>query len=1021
MTAGARAGAAKGVFLMPNDLIPGGKWAEPAAGDEPRTGLAPPFRALLGAPAAAAAVNPAGPPEPGHQAVNNPPSQASNADLPTVPGYEVVAELGQGGMGVVYQARQCSLQRLVALKMILAGLHADATARLRFRTEAQAVARLTHPNIVPIYEVGESGGRPFLALEYVDGGSLLRKVAGSAQPEREAARLVETLARAVHYTHRRGILHRDLKPNNVLLTADGTPKITDFGLAKLLDADAGPTRTETLLGTPSYMAPEQAAGDAKKVGAAADVYSLGAILYELLTGRAPFQGATPLNTLEQVRTQEPVPPRRLRRSVSRELETICLKCLEKEPGNRYPSAEALADDLHRFLEGQPVRARPVPVWRRLGRSARRRPALVACALAAAALVGLLLTAGSYFRAAGQLARHRAEEKYRQFVQRRNEALFYGLIAPDEGALFLGGEAAANRKTAESAAREALALAGVGGESGAAAIDPDLPAPRQAEIAADCYALLLVLASLKSQGPGGDSRTPDPGPLTPSPEGKERYQEALRILDRARRLGFQTRAYHLRRAHLLEQLGEQAGARKDRDRAASLPPEGALDQFLAGEERYRRGDWGQAMDSFNRALSLQPGHFWAQFFLAVCHLKGRHWEAAKAGLNACISQQPDFVWAYLFRSFANEKLQAPAEARVDFQKALRLNPSADARYVLFLTRGIFHFNRRELDRAAADFRAALALRPRQYNAYLNLAQVYLARGQFEEAAGQVRNALRFRPPAQAVAGYHLERGRRLLRDGRYEEAVRACDAALGLSPHQPLPHEVRGRALLALGRYRQAERSFGQYLREGGEETSDVFRGRGLARMKLGKYPEAVEDYTRALERAPDGDVYQHRGWAHFFADAWQLALRDFSTAIELDPGAGDAYTGRGLARVMLGHYRQAVPDAEAALRRRPGTPEMMHNVACIFAQAAARAEADPLTLPSPPSDGGEGRVRGADRQSLADSYRRRALQAVHQTLEMLRPEDRPSFWRDKVLPDAALAPIRNEAEFRRLQEEYGQR
>jgi serine/threonine-protein kinase len=225
--------------------------------------------------------------------------------------------------------------------MILAGLHADSRARARFRTEAEAAARLQHPNIVQIHEVGEHDGKPFLSLEYVEGGSLLRKVAGMPQPERQAARLLETLARAVHYLHQRGILHRDLKPNNVLLTADGTPKIADFGLAKVLDADSGPSRSDTLLGTPSYMAPEQAAGDAKKVGASADVYSLGAILYELLTGRAPFQGATPLGTLEQVRTQEPVPPRRWRRSLSPDLETMCLKCLEKAPGKRYASAEAL--------------------------------------------------------------------------------------------------------------------------------------------------------------------------------------------------------------------------------------------------------------------------------------------------------------------------------------------------------------------------------------------------------------------------------------------------------------------------------------------------------------------------------------------------------------------------------------------------------------------------------------------------------------------------------------------------------
>jgi tetratricopeptide (TPR) repeat protein len=971
-----------------------GQSAELVGSTELSTGLAPPFRALVRAPAAAALANPAVLPEAGHQPPNNALAQTGNVDLPVVPGYEIVAELGRGGMGVVYQARQCSLKRLTALKMILAGLHAGLAARLRFHTEAEAVARFQHPNIVQVYEVGEYDGKPFLSLEYLGGGSLLGKVAGTAQPQREAARLVETLARAVHYAHQHGILHRDLKPNNVLLTADGTPKIIDFGLAKILDAGIGPTRSETWLGTPSYMAPEQAAGDIKKVGAPCDIYSLGAILYELLTGRPPFQGTTALSILEQVRTQEPVPPRSIERSVSVDLETICLKCLEKDPAKRFPSAEALADDLRCFLEERPIRARPVSVWRRLWRQARRRPALVAGALSAAALVFLLLIAWSYFRAAGQLARHGAEEKYQQFVQRRNEALVYGLLAPDEGALFLGAEAAANLKRAESAARQALALAGLEAAPETAALAPGFPAARETEMAADCYTMLLVLASVRGQQP-----------LPPGKERQEHYWEALRILDRAQQLGFQTRAYHLRRAQILGRLGEQEEARKDNERAAFLAPKCALDHFLVGEDQYRRGDWEQAMKSFQRALAIQPAHFWAQFFLAVCHLKMQHWEAAKAGWNACLSQQPDFVWAYLFRSFANEQLRALSEAEADFEKALQLKPNEDACYVLFLTRGILYFNQGELEQAAADFRLALALKPNQYNGYLNLAQVYVAQGRFEEAEEQARTALQLRPPVQVVAGYHLERGRNLLREKRYQETVQASAAALELSPHQPLPYEVRGRALLALGRYEQAETSFHQYLRKGGEEKSDIFRGRGLARMKLGKYPEAVDDYTRALELAPDAEIYQHRGWAHFFSDAWKLAVRDFSKAIELVPDTTDAYIGRGLARVLLGDYRRAVADAEEALRRQPSTPEMMHNIACTFAQATAHAQAD---------------VPGADRKSVA-SYRRRALETVHQTLALLSSEDRRAFWQDKILPDTALAAIRNDAEFRRLEEDYGHR
>jgi eukaryotic-like serine/threonine-protein kinase len=276
---------------------------------------------------------------------------------PAVPGYEILGELGRGAMGVVYRARQEHLNRVVALKMILAGGHAGAAEVARFKTEAEAVARLQHPGIVQIYDVGAADGRPFFSLEYCPGGSLAQKLDGTPLPSREAARLVEQLARAVQAAHEAGIVHRDLKPANVLLAADGTPKVTDFGLAKKLDDSAGPTASGAVMGTPSYMAPEQAGGGTKRVGPAADVYALGVILYELVTGRPPFRGETPLDTVLQVLEREPAPPSLLNPKVGRDLETICLKCLEKQPQRRYATAGELADDLHRFAEGDSISAR----------------------------------------------------------------------------------------------------------------------------------------------------------------------------------------------------------------------------------------------------------------------------------------------------------------------------------------------------------------------------------------------------------------------------------------------------------------------------------------------------------------------------------------------------------------------------------------------------------------------------------------------------------------------------------------
>jgi serine/threonine-protein kinase len=304
--------------------------------------------------------------------------------LPRVPGYQILAEIACGGMGVVYQARQVALNRMVALKMIRAGAWAGPEERDRFRAEAEAVARLQHPNIVQIYEVGEHDGLPYFSLEYCAGGSLASRLGDAPLAAAEAAGLVATLARAVHAAHQAGIVHRDLKPANVLLNADGVPKITDFGLAKDLAGAGQHTPSGAILGTPSYMAPEQAGSQSKEIGAATDVYALGAILYELLTGRPPFREDTPLDTLVQVLEGEPTLPRRLNPGLPAELELICLKCLEKAPGQRYRSASALADDLERFLQGETVEARPRGPWQRLRYWARREPAL-ASRLAALAL------------------------------------------------------------------------------------------------------------------------------------------------------------------------------------------------------------------------------------------------------------------------------------------------------------------------------------------------------------------------------------------------------------------------------------------------------------------------------------------------------------------------------------------------------------------------------------------------------------------------------------------------------------
>jgi tetratricopeptide (TPR) repeat protein len=1040
-----------------------------------------------------------GPPE-------KPPPPPPPSGLPAVPGYDVLGELGRGGGGVVYKARQHGLRRLVALKMLPAGADAWPATTVRFRAEALLAARLQHPNIVQVYEIGTHEGRPFFAMELVEGGNLAVRSAGNPQPVADAARLVATLARAVHAAHGKGIIHRDLKPANVLLapppTAEGLPaggwpswgcpKIADFGLAKDLGGD-GASRTGDVLGTPGYMAPEQARGRVRDVGPQADVYALGAILYELLTGRPPFKAETRLETLREVLEQDPVPPRRLRNKTPRDLETICLKCLNKEPRRRYASALELAEDLDRFLDGRPVRARPISLRERAVKWARRRPATLALVVlgvvtvvalgltwvrergrqdaaraevqalirdgeaafvrgdlsearsrAAVALTRLRsepllgdlvpsaddLLARSEQRLAAQQEEREAAATWQAFLRRYDDALFHGLNALARGTLLTGMDPAAHATRAESAAREALALAGLDLDPGREwAPERRFRTPaRREEVAASCYTLLLILADTLGQRPG--------------PPDAVRAREALRLVNRAGQIQTPTRSYHLRRAFYLERLGEAAAARAEVARAESLPPAGALDHFLAGQERYQLGDVRGALPHFEAAVGVQPDHFWSQCSFAVCCLHEHRWAEARAALTVCLVKRPDFVWAWLLRSYAQREQRAFAAAKADFQRAEQLldrQPNEDARYALLVNRGVLRFDEDEVARlaavgtaaglaggrgfalpaalgvlpgtapgtiqeAAADLEQATRLRPQQYAPHLNLARVYQRQGRAKEAERSFRQALRLHPPGQVLAAYLTEKGRFLYARGRYSEALAACGAALEHQAEHAPAHLLMGQALLLLGRDEAAVRSFDQYLAAGGVPDADVYRGRGLGRLRLGRYLEARDDLTRALERQPGPELYLQRGWAYFFLDAWQPALGDFEQALRLDPEREDAYAGRGLARVYLGRYRDAVADAGEALRRNPTTSETLHNVACIYALAASRAETDPAEK---------------DRQALAARFHAQAVDSVRRTLARVPPEGRAAFWREKIFPDSALDSIRRAPEFRRWQEEFG--
>ncbi len=326
--------------------------------------------------------------------------------------YELLEEIGHGGMGVVYKARQVSLNRVVALKMILSVRLTSQAAVNRFRAEAETAANLQHPNIVAVHEVGVHNGQQYFSMDYVDGQNLAEMVRENSLPAHRAAQYIRKIAEAIHYAHEQGTLHRDLKPSNVLIDAHDEPRVTDFGLAKRMESDHELTGSSEILGTPSYMAPEQAEGQHERIGAASDVYSMGAVLYELLTGRPPFRAATPVETLRLVIDTEPVSPRLLNPQVPRDLETVCLKCLEKDPNRRYTAARALADDLHRFLDDKPIEARPVTHAEKMLRWCKRNPvaSTLSTALVLVLIGGLLVVTQLWIVANGEAAKAAAEAR-----------------------------------------------------------------------------------------------------------------------------------------------------------------------------------------------------------------------------------------------------------------------------------------------------------------------------------------------------------------------------------------------------------------------------------------------------------------------------------------------------------------------------------------------------------------------------------------------------------------------------------
>jgi serine/threonine-protein kinase len=733
------------------------------------------------------------------------------AALPRIPGYEVEAVLGRGGMGVVFRARHLRLNRPVALKMLLAGDYAAPRDRTRLQREAEAVAGLRHENIVRVYDVGEHDGRPYFTMEFVEGGSLADKLTGAPQPARQAAELVAALAAAVQVAHQGGVVHRDLKPGNVLLTADGTAKISDFGLARRLQGGTALTLSGVPVGTPSYMAPEQARGQTRAIGPAVDVYALGAILYELLTGRPPFRGETAAETLLQVIHQEPASPSQLNAKVPRDLETICLKCLHKEPQRRYATAAALAEDLQRFRRGEPIAARPADVPERAVKWVRRNPTLSAVLVAGLGLVVMLVSWGLSF------AMRRAHQR--------------DAVAMDLGEL-TGLQASARWTEARAVLERAEARLEGGGPDdlrrrlGQARHDLDLATQlddirlkRATRGELDYYraqADRAYAATFQQAGLGTPDDSPADGAtrIAGSPVSgalvaalydwsvcaADRAQRGW-LLDVARQADSVPGDWHERvldpavwdDRHALEELTETAPV-------ASEP----VSLLLALGQRLRMAG-GNAVPFLRRVQQEYPADFWTNLAMG----------------NALL---PD----------------APRQAVGALRAALASRPGAAVGYCAV---GDCFRLQQDLDTASGYYEKALRLDPTYARTYNNLGLVLQARGRMDEAINLHQKAVQLDPD---YAWAHHDLGNALRAIGRLDEAHVQFQEAIQRDPHNPVVLNSVRSLLMRQGRGPEVQAAWRTALEANPPGHEAWF---GYAELCL--YLQQIEEYRRATRALLD--------------------------------------------------------------------------------------------------------------------------------------------------------------------------